>query len=369
MINVPARASFPLAFLLATCVASVATAEGTELMLPYKIPAVALKDTKPILPTCMADLPDPIIALKLESIYDQTDKFHAKIDPNAKKAYDSKLKPVRDFTVEVTNMANKYVASGGKDVGQAQCALQWLSAWAQEDALGKLDTRQSNLSVTRIVAGLALAYTQLPSGTAGFPKAKRDEIEAWLQRRAEGAMATYNDGSDRKSNLQNHRYWGGLAVAAVGVATGRRDMLDWGVESYRIGVCQIDAQGALPLELARGERARDYHLHALMPLIMIAELAEANGIKAYEICGGAIHRLVRFSVNAMIDGQLIEQMAGKNQVALAKNEDGTIRGDRVAWIEPYLKRFPSQDWVSKLNFNRPLKSSKIGGNLTLLYGA
>jgi poly(beta-D-mannuronate) lyase len=369
MIKVLHRQQFPLACLLATCVMSTALAEGTGLLLPYKVPAVASKDTKPIVATCMAELPDPIVSLKLESIYDQTDKSRAKIDADAKKTYDSKIKPVRDFTVEVTNMANKYVASGGKDIGQAQCALQWLSAWAQDDALGKLDSRQSNLSVTRILAGLALAYTQLPSETSEFPKAKRDEIEAWLQRRAEAAMATYNDGSDRKSNLQNHRYWGGLAVAAVGVATGRKDMLNWGVESYRIGVCQIDAKGALPLELARGERARDYHLHALMPLVMIAELAEANGIQAYNICDGAIHRLVRFSIDAMIDGQSIGQMAGKEQVAMAKNEDGTIRGDRVAWIEPYLKRFPAQDWVSKLNFRRPLKSSKIGGNLTMLYGA
>ncbi len=366
MTRAPIRASISIAFMIA---GSVSYAESSGLSLPYKVPAVAQKDAKPISPDCMAGLPDPIVSLKLESIYDQSDKFHAKIDSNAKKAYDSKLKPVRDFTAEVTSMANKYVASGGKDIGQAQCALQWLSTWAKEDALGKLQSRQSNLSVTRIVAGLALAYTQLPTNISEFPQSNRDEIEAWLQRRAEAAIATYEDGSERKSNLQNHRYWGGLAVAAVGVATGRKDMLDWGVESYRIGVCQIDAKGSLPLELARGERARDYHLHALLPLIMIAELAEANGIKAYDICDGAIHRLVSFSVEAMIDGKLIGEMAGKEQVAMAKNEDGTIRGDRVAWIEPYLKRFPNQDWASKLNFKRPLKSSKIGGNLTLLYGA
>ena len=47
-------------------------------------------------------------------------------------------------------------------------------------------------------------------------------------------------------------------------------LLDWGVESYRIGACQIDARGALPLELEREKKARDYHLHAVAPLVMIA---------------------------------------------------------------------------------------------------
>jgi poly(beta-D-mannuronate) lyase len=365
----PSPVTFPLACLIAVCITSHGTAQSEGLLLPYKIPAMALKDAKPLPKDCMSGLPDPVVALKLESIYDQSDKYHAKIDAEAKKVYDGKLKPVRDFTLEVTDMANKYVASGGKDVGQALCAMHWISAWAHEDALAQLESRQSNLSVTRIVAGLALAYTQLPRQMADFPQSQRDEIDAWLQRRAEAAMATYGDGSKRKSDLQNHRYWGGLAVAAVGVATGRKDMLQWGVESYRIGVCQIDSKGALPLELARGSRARDYHLHAITPLIMIAELAQANGINAYDMCDGAIHRLVGFVIEAVVDAHAIDGMAGKQQLPLSRNSDGTIRGDRLAWIEPYLKRFPSQDWVSKLNFRRPLKSSKIGGNLTLLYGA
>lgn len=369
MNRAPMPFSFSLACLLAAGLASSGAAESNGLLLPYKIPAAVMKDAKPVPEDCMTGLPDPVVTLELESIYDQSDKYHAKIDSEAKKVYDSKLKPVRDFTLEVTNMANKYVASGGKDVGQAVCAMQWIAAWASKDALAQLETRQSNLSVTRIVAGLALAYTQLPADLAGIPQSQRDEIDAWLQRRAEAAMATYGGGSKRPSNFQNHRYWGGLAVAAVGVATGRKDMLDWGVESYRIGACQIDANGALPLELARGSRARDYHLHAITPLIMIAELAQANGIDAYALCDGAIHRLVSFVISSVVDGDAIDGLAGKRQLPLSKNSDGTIRGDRLAWIEPYLKRFPSQDWVSKLNFRRPLKSSKIGGNLTLLYGA
>jgi poly(beta-D-mannuronate) lyase len=353
---------------LAASLAPVAHAGNGGLLLPYTVPAAA-KNPSALPSDCEAGIPDPVVMLKLESIYDQTDKSRSKIDAEAKQVYDNKLKPVRDFTAEVTEMANKYVASKGKDTGRALCALHWLSAWAQKDALAQLDSRQSSLSVTRILAGLALAYTQLPRDIAEFPASERSEIEAWLQRRAEAAIATYEDSGERKSNVQNHRYWGGLAAAAVGAATGRKDLLDWGVGSYKIGVCQIDSKGSLPLELARGSRARDYHLHALTPLIMIADLAQANGIEAYEMCDGAIHRLVRFSIEAVIDGGEIEEMAGKPQLALPRNDDGTIRGDRLAWIEPYLKRFPSQDWISKLNFRRPLKSSKLGGNLTMLYGA
>jgi poly(beta-D-mannuronate) lyase len=362
-------AARPIAIAFATGIATIGVAQNTGMLLPYDVPAAASNGTSAMPTDCLSGIPDPIVTLKLESIYSQSDQSRSQIDAGAKKVYDGKLKPVRDFTFEITNMANKYVASGGKDVGNAKCALEWLSAWAREDALAQLETRQSNLSVTRIIAGLALAYTQLPRGLPGMAVSQRDDIEKWLQRRAEAVMATHGSDKKRKSDVQNHRYWSGLAVASVGVATGRKDLLDWGVESYRIGVCQISADGSLPLELARGSRARDYHLHALMPLVMIAELAEANGLKAYAICDGAIHRLVQFSIEAVEDTSQITKLADEKQVPLPLNEDGTIRGDRIAWIEPYLKRFPSQDWLTKLKFKRPLKSSKIGGNLTLLYGA
>jgi poly(beta-D-mannuronate) lyase len=46
-------------------------------------------------------------------------------------------------------------------------------------------------------------------------------------------------------------------------------------------VGEIQASGVLMREMARAGMALHYHLYALAPLIMIAELGEANGMDLY----------------------------------------------------------------------------------------
>jgi len=49
------------------------------------------------------------------------------------------------------------------------------------------------------------------------------------------------------------------------------------VTTYKDGIDEIAADGTLPLEMGRGQRALHYHLFALAPLVTMAELAAANG--------------------------------------------------------------------------------------------
>jgi poly(beta-D-mannuronate) lyase len=192
-------------------------------------------------------------------------------------------------------------------------------------------------------------------------------IEAWFKSRARDFITVYT-GDDRGSNSSNHRYWGGFAVAVSGVVADDRDLLDWGIESYRIGVCQVDARGALPRELERAKKARDYHLHAIAPLVMIAELAEANGTDAYGLCGGAMHRLIKFALTSVTDPDEIENITGEKQVKIP-TDDGAIRGDRLAWVEPYFKRFGGSEKDYGIKLKRPLFSSNLGGRLTSMVAA
>ena len=47
---------------------------------------------------------------------------------------------------------------------------------------------------------------------------------------------------------------------------------------------------------------------------MTAELAEANGLPTYALCGGAIHRLVAFVVDEIRDPAAIQAMTGQAQL-------------------------------------------------------
>lgn len=338
-------------------------AQAATLALPFSV--VRAPDAAKEIPACRKKAPKPIVQLDLSSIYDQEDDSRSEIDSDQFDKYTQKIDGIRDYAQRVISWANNYTATDGNRLKDGVCALTWLQSWAEGKALTELKSRQAALSMTRIVAGLSVAYVQLKplAGPAGVDS---KAIEDWLAGRAQDFVSIYEGEPARRSNLQNHRYWGGWAVAAVGVATGDRALLDWGIESYRVGVNQIMPNGVLPLELDRKSRARNYHLHAAAPLVMIAEMAEANGFPAYDLNGGAIHRLIDFSLRSVEDPTEIEGLTGKEQVPLAMR-NGHLRGDVFAWVEPYFKRFAERAKIYKLDLERPLFSTNLGGRTTTLF--
>jgi Alginate lyase len=135
----------------------------------------------------------------------------------------------------------------------------------------------------------------------------------------------------------NHMYWAGLAVASAGIADNDADAFLWGLAAYEMGIHAIQADGSLDAEMGRGQKALHYQLYALGPLVMLAELGEANGLDLYAEREGAIHRLVRFNVAAMKDPSRLEKGAEATQEA--KPPYG---GLEIGWAVPYTQRFPNE---------------------------
>ncbi|MBB2820015.1 UNVERIFIED_ORG: poly(beta-D-mannuronate) lyase [Rhizobium esperanzae] len=315
---------------------------------------------------CSEKLPAPVATLNLTSIYEDDDESHSSIDPKNKDRYDKAIAQTRQFAAFVTKYASNYTETDGNKLDAASCALAALDSWARADALSDLKTRQSYLSATRIVAGAALAYVQVrPAAT--LLKFDTGAIEKWLGGLAERTIPVYTESGDRDSNRQNHRYWGGFAVTAVGVAIGRRDFLDFGFESYKLGVCQVTADGALPLELMRKKKARDYHLHATGPLVMMASLLQANGYDALSQCDNGLQRLAHFALDSINDPSKMEMLAGEPQVNLPRDKRGLIRPDRIAWLDAYLRYYPNDRNTYGKLFDGDLFSSNLGGRINILY--
>ena len=312
--------------------------------------------------TCPDQPPRAETSLSVTSIYDKTDPSHSTIDDDQYDEYSEAMSGVRDYLTAVTKYASDYVSSKGARVGSGVCAVTWLDAWTKADALSDLGTRQSALSATRIVAGMGVAWLAV-RGVAEAMDYDPSVMAAWFERRATDFIATYEESGNLGSNRSNHRYWGGFAVAASGVMAGNIDQLKWGVQSFKIGACQIRDDGALPLELNRKKRARDYHLHAIAPMVMIGELAAANGIDAYGLCDGAFQRLVKFALTQVEDPSLIVELTGTKQQTIP-DRDGHPRGDRFAWVDPYFKRFGGSEADYGFTLDRPLFSSNLGGRIT-----
>jgi poly(beta-D-mannuronate) lyase len=95
------------------------------------------------------------------------------------------------------------------------------------------------------------------------------------------------------AKTNNHSYWAAWSVMAASVALNRQDLFNWSVKEYRIAAGQIEADGTLPNERKRRERAAAYHNYALQPLVM-HRFAQANGVDLLPENQYALQRLANW---------------------------------------------------------------------------
>jgi poly(beta-D-mannuronate) lyase len=303
-------------------------------------------------------LAPPIHDLMGVSYYLDTSRSIA--DPTRKKQNEAAFAPLRAYVARVIELADGWMESRPANPVYALRAVDALAAWARSGALlGNVNQQGSHERVWTL-AGLALAYLKVRDAPTVDPGA-RVVVEAWLARVAE-AVKPRDARPGRMSDANNHADWAALAVAAAGAAAHDRALYDWGLARGRIGIAQIRPDGLMPLELARGAMALHYHLFALAPLIMLAELGEANGVSLYAENHGAIQRLAGGVIEGLRDPAPFAAAAGVAQQVRAP------RGPDLAWAEPYFARFHDRRLIPLLATARPLRDDRLGGDLTAAFG-
>jgi poly(beta-D-mannuronate) lyase len=302
--------------------------------------------------------PAPVFDLEGESPYG--DAAHSVVDPSAAARNREAFGPIGRFTAGVVRAADHAYAGGPGAVEAARCALAWLSSWAEAKALSGRINNQGGYERKWNLAGLSLAYVKLAS-TPGLDERRRNFVERWLNDTARSVMPSY-ERPQRNDNNNNHAYWAGLAVAAAGVASDDRELFDWGIARYRLGIGQIAEDGTLPLEMARKSQALHYHLFALTPLVFLAELGRENGLDLYGERSDALHRLVDRALKGLDDPAWFAQRAGAEQTAASR-----LARDDLPWMEAYRRRFGDRRLEPWLDRYRPIKSPYLGGDVTAAF--
>jgi hypothetical protein len=158
-----------------------------------------------------------------------------------------------------------------------QQAVNILTNWAQNNALSNTHmSAQSSgrvslhLDQAKLIAGAAMVY--LRTKQAATPQ-QQVAIEGWLAARGMEVKNFFESVSDNHAiNLRNHRTWGGLAAAAVGMAIGPRDtqgLAAWGMNSAQRTINRIQADGSIQNEANPHE--------VLNPLFALAHLSLSGG--------------------------------------------------------------------------------------------
>lgn len=297
----------------------------------------------------------------LEGVPFYVDPARSVAEPALKAENAAAFEPLRRFVDGIVDLADGWMVSRPAQPAYAALAMDGLWEWAAADALCGPVNQQGQYERAWTLGSLALAYVKV-RGAPGLDPAKLRAVDRWLGHVAAAVEPAYERPRLASSN-NNLAYWAGLAVAATGVATGDRALFDWGMVRARLGIAQIRDDGFLPLELDRRARALHYHLFALAPLVMLAELAAANGVPLYDEGHHAIERLASRVIDGLRDPSSFAAVAGAVQeVALPPR-----RAD-LAWAEAYFARFHDRRLAAWLAAARPLKDNRLGGDMTAAFG-
>ena len=311
-----------------------------------------------------APVPAAVVSLALESRYAPGDLTASHAVPERQAAYERAFRPVQTFLKSVVLDANRFTLHGDRGAANGACALRHLAEWARADGLSDIQNSTAEFKLTTTLAGLALAYMQVKPMEASAQD--RIDIEDWMKDRAAAVRAYVEAHPESPTTRNNQRYWSGLAVAAVGVATGSRQDFDWGMDSFRLGACDVTPEGALPMEVKRGELALDYHVYSLSPLVMLAEIGARNGVDTYGMCDGGLKRLGTFTLQQMDDPSRLEALTGEPQKPALRN--GALSKSQGAWLVAYSRRFALADrWRERIADQPRLAMAETGGDQRILF--
>jgi poly(beta-D-mannuronate) lyase len=309
--------------------------------------------------------PAPRLSQRIDAVRDvigfsyYTDDHHSHVDPALKQRNEAAMRPLHDFLSQVVNLADSWGARG--QPAEAGAAMELLNGWAQSQALLGTVNQQGAYERVWTLSGLALAYLRVRAAPR-VDHGERETIETWFDRLGRAIIDEFPKRGP-VSRLNNHACWAALAVAAAGIAARDRDLFRWSTSTARTALAQTREDGFLPLELQRGARAFHYHVFALAPLVMLAELAIVNRVNLYEDADGAIGRLANRVIDGWRNPAVFVAQAG------IKQEMRPPRGADLAWAEPYFARFHDRRLAPLLAAARPLRDDRLGGDLTAAFGA
>ncbi len=289
--------------------------------------------------------------------------------------WNRQVKPLYSYVDSVARITDRYLRQTQRSLEVASCGLEWLHAWAKENAMtGSIKGRQGYYERKWASGSIALSYLKIRD-QSGLDDDKKKSVESWIGRLAD---IVQDSSTGETSRRNNHAYWNGMTNIANGILLNRRDLFDSGIGAYKLALSEMRSDGILPLELDRKEHALHYHNFALGPLIFIAELAAKQGSDLYRersrgnpnvsADGGPdVHKLVDLVIRSLEDPGYFRKFSPIPQAMRKGKISDYISDLELTWMELYYSRFKEPRLVRFICRLRPLYNWRTGGDATLAW--
>jgi len=265
-----------------------------------------------------------------------------------------------NFQKRVIAGTSQYLATGSH--AESAAALAQLDSWAKAGALlnySREESQQAWFQVEWALSGVGISESVLVKDPTLDP-AQQARVIAWLD------AASHKDISFERANDSgnNHHYWRGLAATAIGVVASDEKLFRFGLDTYKEAIAEIDERGAFPKEMGRHENAIHYQGFALLPLVMIAQLAGRQGydLYSYQAHGRTIRDAIIFFGRAVEDPSLV--------TPYTKDRQSKIDATEFAAFPFYAAQFGTQGLPGSIveALKHPLNTDRIG-DTTILAGS
>ena len=302
-------------------------------------------------------------SMNFTSKYSGSDGARNELNDDAYQEYLEASKNIRNFEKIVIAGADDFQVDG--DGSHARdCVMDNLDEWATANALLSDDINHVGQAVRKwALAAASNAYLRVQKSSVklALDQEQSQRIEAWFRKLSQGVQDYYSDREPRKVN--NHDYWAAWAVMSSAVATQECGDWSWALGKFDEAMGQITAEGYLPKELSREDRALEYLNYAIQPLTMMAVFAEANGNSLYERYRSRFLALASNVVAGLENPQEIASLTGHSQLT-----GGLYTPWGIAWMRPWSAAWEEVPGMATfLEEYGPAKNTRLGGDLAFLY--
>lgn len=304
------------------------------------------------------DCPSPVhLSADLTTDGFYSDSKSSIIDPVKWKAYVESSGPYKNLGDQAVAAADAYRTTGSR--AAAQCVLKLLDSAAADSVFtGKMSSRQAYYVQGWVIGALAIAFLKVRD-CGLVTTEEKSTLPKWMRTVGRQTTDYYDTARAKPGGAQenNHLYWAGVEIGAIGIAANDRSLFDWAMATYHNGALQVTPEGTLPLEMRRGQRALHYHLYAIAPLVYLAEFGQDNGLDLWSENDHALTRLVNRSIAGLQGSGYFDKEAGIKQDL----PDGPPSAEAISWGKIYVKRFPDPAISALLLQAKGLSYMYLGG--------